>query len=190
MKNIFYPLLLVFICNHSVYADDTLKIEKQRILSVKSNMAVLLLRGFSLQTEYIANNRIGLWAEATFHKEEHSMLNSPLKETNFLLGINRYTPFKNPTVTKTHNGTYWGPYLKYRQGYYCADTEIDYTALFMGVQGGIQSISKQNIIFNMGMGYGVGCFIKRKDLMYSTFFERYHLPLLDFRANVSFGYMF
>ena|ERR1035437_266461 len=190
MKNIFYLLFLIFMCNHSVYAEDTLKIEKQRILSVKSNMAILLLCGFNLQAEYIVSKRIGWWAETAYHREEHSMLNSPLKETNFILGINCYTPFKNPINTKTHNGTYWGPYLKYRQGYYCADTEIDYTALFMGIQGGIQSISKQNIIFNIGMGYGIGYFMKRKELMYSTFFERYHLPLLDFRANVSFGYMF
>lgn len=190
MKNIFHTLFLIFLCSHSTYADDTLKVEKQRILSVKSNAAILLLQGFSIQVEYIANKRIGLWTETTYHYEEHSMLNSALKETNFLLGVNRYTPFKNPINIKTHNGTYLGPYLKYRQGYYCLDKETDYSALFIGIQGGIQSVSKQNIIFNMGMGYGVGYFIKRKELMYPTFFDRYHLPLLDFRANISFGYMF
>jgi hypothetical protein len=42
----------------------------------------------------------------------------------------------------------------------------------------------------MGLGFGAGCFIKKQDLMYVTLFERYHLPLLDFRANICLGYMF
>jgi hypothetical protein len=188
MKKIILLLVLAF--TNDVFASDTLKIEKQKTLSVKSNMAILLMRGFSLQTEYVLNKRVGIWSEVAYHREEQSPFNAPLKETNFLAGTNFYKPFKNPIGTQVHNGMYWGPYLKYRQGYYCVKTEPGYSAMFLGLQGGIQSVSKQNIIFTMGMGYGVGLFFKQRELTYSTFFERYHLPLLDFRATISLGYMF
>ena len=171
-------------------SEDSLRIETQKTLSVKSNVAILIMQGFSLQTEYAANERTGYWIETTFHREEHSTFNAPLKETNFLLGINRYKIFKNPIGTKTHNGIYWGPYLKFRQGVCCLSKEIDYSAAFLGLQAGIQSVSKQNIIFTIGTGYGIGYFIKKAELTYSTFFERYHLPILDFRASVSVGYLF
>jgi hypothetical protein len=109
MKSIFYSLLLCSLFSSVCYGQDTLKIEKQKTVSVKSNVAILLMQGFSLQTEYIANEKTGCWIETTFHKEEHSVFNVPLKETNFLLGVNRYKTFKNPIGTKTHNGIYWGP---------------------------------------------------------------------------------
>src|ERR1700758_5571740 len=99
MKKIIY--LLTFLTANVMLAEDTLKVEKQKLLSVKSNMAVLLLQGFSLQTEFVLNKRTGAWAEATHHFEEHSMYNCALKETNFLAGINFYKLFKNPEGTKT-----------------------------------------------------------------------------------------
>ena len=190
MKKLFYTALLFFTCSQLVYASDTLAVEKRKILSVKSNMAILLLQGFSLQTEFVINKRTGLWAETAHHCEEHSAFNSALKETNFLIGLNHYSLFKSTENVKPQNGTYFGPYLKYRQGYYCGANESEYASMFIGMQAGIQSISKQNIVFNMGIGYGVGYFIKKAELTYSSFFERYHLPLLDFRATIAIGYMF
>jgi hypothetical protein len=190
MQKFFHLFASLFLFSLTIYASDTLKLEKKRIVSVKSNMAVLLLSGFSLQTEYIADQHKGYWIEAVHHREEQSVFNCPLKETNILLGINYYKPFKNPINTKVHNGAYLGPYLKYRQGYYCLEKEINYSAVLIGIQGGIQSVSKQNIIFTMGMGCGIGYFIKQADLTYSSLFSRYHLPLLDFRATISLGYMF
>jgi hypothetical protein len=188
MKNIILLLSLAFI--NDIFASDTLRIEKQKTLSIKSNMTILLMRGFSLQAEYVLNKRVGIWSEIAYHREEESFFNTPLKETNFLAGTNVYKPFKNPIGTQVHNGIYFGPYIKYKQGYYCIEKEPGYSAVFLGLQGGIQSVSKQNVVFTMGMGYGVGCFLKRQELAYSTFFEKYHLPLLDFRATISFGYMF
>src|SRR4051812_26422139 len=110
MKKIFCLIMwLTYSC--CACAGDTLTIEKRKILSVKTNMAILLLQGFSLQTEFIVNKRTGLWTEAAHHREDHSAFNSALRETNFLLGLNHYSLFKNAN-TKAHNGTYLGPYVK------------------------------------------------------------------------------
>ena len=190
MKKIITKLLLAILFSHPTLADDTLKTERPKILSVKSNLAVLVFKGFSLQAEYIASKRIGLWVESSYHKENGSLLNCPVREINFLTGVNHYIPFKAAMKNKIHNGIYAGPYLKYKQGYYRNDNATDYNALFVGLQGGIQSVSRQNIIFTMGMGFGMGYFIQKKELLYSTFYDRFHIPPLDFRATVSLGYMF
>jgi hypothetical protein len=188
MNKLIYLALFLSVTRMS--ATDTLKIEKPKTFSIKTNLAVLLMRGFSLQAEYILNKRTGLWIETTHHVEEHSFYNTPLKETNFIAGINRYKLSKNSEGARTHCGTYFGPYLKYKNGYYCGDKELNYSSLFLGIQAGIQTVFRENILFNMGMGYGAGYFLKRQELSYSTFFDKYNLPIMDFRATVSLGYMF
>ncbi len=190
MKNIFISVIFISAISLSTYATDTLKLEKPKKFSVKSNMAALLFRGYNLQVEYIATKHIGLWIETARHCEKQSMLNSSIRETNFIAGINYYGVYKNADVSKIHNGPYIGPYFKYKKGSYNENKNTDYIAIISGMQGGIQSALKHNIIFNMGMAFGLGYFTKRKELEYSTFYDKYKMPLLDFRANISFGYMF
>lgn len=186
MKKLLCLIILSTFCL-SGYAEDSLNVGK-KMLTIKTNLALIVMNGFGLQAEYVLNKRTGLWGEMTMHSEEHSMFNESLSEKGCLLGVNRYFLFRNST--ETHCGTYFGPYLKYRQGYYCGEKETSYSALLAGIQAGIQTVTHRHLVFTFGMGSGIGRVIKKSELKYSSFFERYNLPLLDFRATIAIGYMF
>ncbi|MGZ3862440.1 MAG: hypothetical protein ACXVPN_03010 [Bacteroidia bacterium] len=183
-------LLLSLLLYSKIMAGDTLKIEKTKTIAVKTNLAVLLMRGFSIQTEFVLNKKTGFWAEATYHCEDHSMYNVALKEAGILAGLNCYNLFRSYEGTKTHNGMYVGPYIKFKHGYYYIKEEPDYSALFLGIQAGMQTLLKENFIFGMGMGCGAGYFTRKQELPFVSLFDRYDLPVMDFRANICIGYLF
>jgi hypothetical protein len=147
-----------------------------------------VFRGIDLQAEYLLSPRQGIWVEGASHRQAFSELNSSVYERNILMGWNCYKLFKNSA--RPHNGVYAGPYLKYRQGYFSNDRQADYKAVYAGLQSGIQSITKDNLVFCMGMGLGIGQFLYRNELTFHTFYDYYQLPFLDFRATIALGYLF
>ncbi|MGZ3867223.1 MAG: hypothetical protein ACXVC6_00940 [Bacteroidia bacterium] len=183
-------LILILFLSVKINAADTLKVEKPKIVSLKTNLALLLMRGFSFESEFVLSKRIGLWTEISRHREAHSVYNVALKETAILTGINCYSLFKGLQVPQAHNGMYVGPYLKFKHGYYDVKEDRNYAALFLGMQAGMQTVFKNNITFSMGMGVGVGYFTVKKEIPFTSLFERYRLPTMDFRGNVCLGYMF
>lgn len=186
-----YPIIvLVFFLSIKLNASDTLKLEKPKMFSVKTNLALLIMRGFSIESEFVLTNRIGLWTEISRHCETHSVYNVPLKEAAILAGLNCYNLFKGSQMLQPHNGMFAGPYLKFINGYYDIKEDPRYAALFLGMQAGIQTVFKNNFIFSMGMGLGAGYFTIKKEIPFTSLFERYRLPIMDFRGNVCLGYLF